>query len=95
MGLIVLTYRSLCVLCFSDCRQQRLAEMREKMSRAKFGQVIEISKPDYVREVNEAGQDIWVVLHLYNDKYEGPLCLPGHMRWGGHKAQVCGGNRSV
>lgn len=49
-------------------RQQRLAEMRAKMMKAKFGSVYEISKPDYVREVNQAGEGVWVVVNLYNNR---------------------------
>ena len=40
-------------------------EIKEKSTRSRFGEVIEISAIDYVKEVNEAGTDIWVVLYLY------------------------------
>lgn len=43
--------------------------MRLKMDRARFGTVQEISKPDYIREVNQAGDGVWVVVHLYNNGY--------------------------
>ena len=46
-------------------RRKRLLELQEKASRARFGEVIEISAVDYVKEVNQAGADIWVVLYLY------------------------------
>jgi hypothetical protein len=46
-------------------RRKRLLELKEKSSRAKFGEVIEISAIDYIKEVNQAGADIWVVLYLY------------------------------
>ncbi len=46
-------------------RRKRLLELQEKASRARFGEVIEISAVDYVKEVNQAGTDIWVVLYLY------------------------------
>ena len=48
-------------------RQQRLAEIKEVKSRSRFGDVREISKADYVTEVNKAGQGIWVVLHVYRN----------------------------
>ena len=48
-------------------RRQRLQEMRAAQSKAKYGDVLEISKADYVREVNQAGEGIWVVLHVYKD----------------------------
>lgn len=30
-----------------------------------FGEVVEISGQDYIKEVNKAGDGIWVVLSLY------------------------------
>jgi hypothetical protein len=46
-------------------RQKRIAEMRLMQEKSKFGNVIEISAVDYVKEVNQAGEGVWVVLHLY------------------------------
>lgn len=46
-------------------RRQRMAEMREAQQRNKFGEVREISKSDWVTEVNNAGDGIWVVIHVY------------------------------
>ncbi|TNN33823.1 Phosducin-like protein 3 [Liparis tanakae] len=37
-----------------------------------FGELVEISGQDYVKEVNQAGDGIWVVLHLYKPGI--PLC---------------------
>ncbi len=48
-----------------EYRRKRLLELKEKATRARFGEVIEISAVDYVKEVNQAGADIWVVLYLY------------------------------
>lgn len=48
-----------------EYRRKRLAEMKIFADKAKFGSVREISGQEYVDEVNKAGQDIWVVLHLY------------------------------
>lgn len=48
-----------------EYRQKRIAEMRELASKSKYGSVTEISAQDYVQEVNKAGEDIWVILHLY------------------------------
>ncbi|XP_017877747.1 viral IAP-associated factor homolog [Ceratina calcarata] len=55
-----------------EYRQKRIAEMKELASKSKYGEVKEISAEDYVQEVNNAGEDIWVVLHLY--KAGIPLC---------------------
>lgn len=46
-------------------RQKRLANLREQYDRKKFGGVIEITKQNYVDEVNNAGDDVWVVVHVY------------------------------
>lgn len=48
-----------------DYRNKRIAELKALASKAKFGTVLEITGEDYVNEVNKAGDDIYVVLHLY------------------------------
>ena len=48
-------------------RRQRMAEMRAQQMKARFGEVVEISKADYVTQVNNAGEGVWVVLHVYKD----------------------------
>merc|ERR1712058_156850 len=53
-------------------RQQRIAEIKSRMEKSKFGDVREITAVDYVQEVNKAGDGIFVVLHLY--KQGVPLC---------------------
>ncbi len=50
-------------------RRKRMAEMREAAQKAKYGSVLEITKEDWVREVNKAGDGIWVVLHVYKQGY--------------------------
>lgn len=49
----------------AEYRQRRIAEIREKSLKGKFGQVREITGQEYVQEVNKAGDGINVVLHLY------------------------------
>merc|ERR1719187_2581196 len=46
-------------------RNQRIAEMKALQEKSKFGYVREITAVDYVQEVNKAGDDVFVVLHLY------------------------------
>ena len=46
-----------------------MAEMLATQQKANFGSVKEISAIDYVGEVNKAGEDVWVVLHLYKSGY--------------------------
>ncbi|XP_029936597.1 phosducin-like protein 3 [Myripristis murdjan] len=53
-------------------RQKRLAEWKATQMKNVFGEVTEISGQDYVKEVNKAGDGIWVVLHLYKQGI--PLC---------------------
>lgn len=53
-------------------RQKRIAEMKAMQEKSKFGSVIEITAVDYVQEINQAGEGVWVVLHLYKQGI--PLC---------------------
>jgi len=46
-------------------RQQRMAEIKARSEKARFGDVRKITAVDYVQEVNKAGEGIMVVLHLY------------------------------
>jgi len=46
-------------------RMARIAEMKALQEKSKFGYVREITAVDYVQEVNKAGDDVFVVLHLY------------------------------
>lgn len=46
-------------------RQKRIAELKRLSEKPKFGDVKEVSGQDYVQEVNKAGDNIWVVIHLY------------------------------
>ncbi|XP_071865432.1 viral IAP-associated factor isoform X4 [Bombus fervidus] len=55
-----------------EYRRKRIAELKELADKSKYGEVIEISANDYIREVNKAGDDVWVILHLY--KAGIPLC---------------------
>jgi len=46
-------------------RMQRMAEMKALSEKSKYGYVREITAVDYVQEVNKAGEDVFVILHLY------------------------------
>jgi len=39
--------------------------MKAATLKARYGDVREISREDYVREVNKAGEGIWVILLVY------------------------------
>jgi hypothetical protein len=53
----------------AEYRRRRIAEMKALTEKAKFGSVIEITAVDYVKEINQAGEGVWVVLHLYKQGY--------------------------
>ncbi|XP_043272418.1 viral IAP-associated factor homolog [Venturia canescens] len=55
-----------------EYRRKRIAEIQALSSKAKYGSVSEISAQDYVQEVNQAGEGVWVILHLYKPGI--PLC---------------------
>ncbi|KAJ9574657.1 hypothetical protein L9F63_008189 [Diploptera punctata] len=55
-----------------EYRAKRIAEIKAAAAKAKFGDVREISAEDYVQHVNNAGEGIWVVLHLFKPGI--PLC---------------------
>ena len=46
--------------------------MKAMQLKAKYGEVKEISAVDYVDEVNKAGDEVWVVLHLFQQGYPLP-----------------------
>ncbi|KAI9351058.1 thioredoxin-like protein [Pilaira anomala] len=48
-------------------RHKRMMEMQALAAKEKFGEVYDISKPDFIREVTEASKDCYVVVHLYKD----------------------------
>lgn len=44
-----------------------MMEMHALAAKEKYGEVLDISKPDFIREVTEASKDCYVVVHLYKD----------------------------
>lgn len=52
-----------------EYRAKRIAEIKAAAEKAKYGDVREISAEDYVEQVNKAGEDVYVVLHLYKQGY--------------------------
>ena len=50
------------------CRQRRLAELSASASAPHFSTVMQIDKAQFVAEVTQASEDLWVVVHLYKDK---------------------------
>ncbi|OXB83845.1 UNVERIFIED_CONTAM: hypothetical protein H355_003057 [Colinus virginianus] len=54
-------------------RQQRLQEWKCLQKRQKYGELREISGEQYVKEVTNAPEDVWVIIHLYRSSV--PMCL--------------------
>ncbi|KAJ4794827.1 Phosducin-like protein [Rhynchospora pubera] len=50
-----------------EYRKKRLAEMQQASKVVRYGSVVPISGSDFVREVSQAPQDVWVVVLLYKD----------------------------
>lgn len=42
-----------------------MMEMMEQQKNSTFGSVLEISKADWVDQVNKAGENVWVIVHVY------------------------------
>ena len=55
---------------FEKYRAKRLAEMKDRAAKDKFGSLIHVSAQDYVQEVTKAPPGQVVVLHLYQDYVE-------------------------
>ena len=48
-------------------RKKRMEEMHKLAEKDKYGEVTQISKPDFVKEVTEASKECYVVVHLFKD----------------------------
>ncbi len=48
-------------------RQQRIDQLRQSQVLNRFGDVLNISKDQWVREVTDASKTCWVIAHLYSD----------------------------
>ncbi|CEP17685.1 hypothetical protein [Parasitella parasitica] len=51
----------------NEYRHKRMMEMQAQAAKEKFGEVKEISKTDFIKEVTEASKECHVVVHLYQD----------------------------
>jgi hypothetical protein len=49
-------------------RQKRMEELKSFQHEGRFGGVQPLSKPDFVREVTEASEKVWVFVHLFKDE---------------------------
>ena len=48
-------------------REQRISEMRDKQKMKKHGEVLEIQRDQWTREINASSNLSWVFVHLYED----------------------------
>lgn len=44
-----------------------MMEMMAQQRKATYGSVTEISKADWVDQVNKAGENVWVIVHVYTE----------------------------
>ena len=52
----------------SPCRRKRLAELQQGAARPRYGGLEEMRGSDFVAQVTNAGEGVWVVCHLYKDR---------------------------
>ncbi|XP_075422428.1 phosducin-like protein 2 isoform X1 [Ascaphus truei] len=60
-------------------RQQRIKELKSLQKMQTFGELIEIPGNLYVKEVTNAKEDVWVVIHLYRSGISMCLLLNHHL----------------
>ncbi|KAJ2682620.1 Proteolipid protein 2, partial [Coemansia spiralis] len=48
-------------------RRQRVAEMQAQAAKEKFGELVQISEPEYKSAVTEASRESWIVVHLFRE----------------------------
>ncbi len=48
-------------------RQKRIQELQKAATAPRFGTVEEIRGSEFVQQVTNAGEDVWVVVHLYKE----------------------------
>ena len=49
-------------------RQERIEQLVAAQKQAKFGTMEHITRGNFVEQVTHAGEDVYVVVHLYKDK---------------------------
>ncbi|XP_072920096.1 phosducin-like protein 2 [Hemitrygon akajei] len=54
-------------------RCQRMADWQAVQRKTRFGELAELQGDEYVKQVTYAGEDVWVILHLYRPGI--PMCI--------------------
>lgn len=57
---------------YEEYKRKRIMEMKAAQLKAKYEDVLEITKEDWVREINKADESVWVIVHVYKQGI--PLC---------------------
>ncbi|XP_049741261.1 phosducin-like protein 2 [Elephas maximus indicus] len=60
-------------------REKRLQEWKALKKKQKFGELREISGNQYVKEVTNAEEDVWVIVHLYRSSITMCLLVNQHL----------------
>lgn len=63
-----------------EYRKKRVQELKEKVARERFGELTEIVKDEWVREVTECSESCAVVTHLYQDSLIDCQVMDEHLR---------------
>lgn len=64
---------------FEEYRRKRVAELTQAQQLSRFGSVTEITKADWVTEVNKAGDGVWVIVHVYKPAVPECKLMCNHM----------------
>lgn len=48
-------------------KKRRMEEMKQKLADQKYGRYLTIQASEFIKEVNEAGNGVYVIVHLYAD----------------------------
>uniref|UniRef100_A0A7S1TUC9 Phosducin domain-containing protein n=1 Tax=Phaeomonas parva TaxID=124430 RepID=A0A7S1TUC9_9STRA len=59
----------------NEYRAKRMAEMRAAAATQRYGDYVEIRRDEWMREVNDASTDAFVVVNLYQDALESTLVV--------------------
>merc|ERR1712050_45420 len=59
-------------------RNDRMNQLKAKLSKDKFGVVQEITAQSWTQQINQAGEGVWVVVHLYDKGVELSNILNNH-----------------
>ncbi|RUP44573.1 thioredoxin-like protein [Jimgerdemannia flammicorona] len=62
-----------------EYRMKRMEEMRAMAAKEKFGDLVQINKPDFVREVTEASKECCIVVHLFDNAIPACKLMNAHL----------------